>query len=109
MMATGFSWLRQWGVNVAAAAIRQGWFQLAGFGRQSFAYPDFARDVMNAGRLDAGKVCLACSKCTAIMRDGGTAGCVLRDATTYAPIYRAGREGKPAVESTHLAENVLGR
>ena len=109
VMATGFSWLRQWGVNVAAAAIRQGWFQLAGFGRLSFAYPDFARDVMNVGRLDAGKVCLACSKCTTIMRDGGTAGCVLRDATTYAPIYRAGREGKPAVESAHLAENVLGR
>ncbi len=109
VMATGFSWLRQWGVNVAAAAIQQGWFQMAGFGRLSFAYPDFARDALKTARLDASKVCLACSKCTVIMRDGGTAGCVLRDATTYAPIYRTGREGKPSVESAHLAENVLGR
>ena len=108
-MATGFSWLRQWGPYVAAAAIEQGWFALAGFGRLSFAYPDFARDVMNLGRLDPAKVCLACSKCTVMMRDGGTAGCVLRDSATYAPLYRAGREGKPAAESVHLAENVLGR
>lgn len=109
VMATGFSWLRQWGPYVAAAAIEQGWFALAGFGRLSFAYPDFARDVMNLGRLDPAKVCLACSKCTVMMRDGGTAGCVLRDSATYAPLYRAGREGKPAAESVHLAENVLGR
>lgn len=109
IMATGFSWLRQWGVHVAAAGIAKGWFRLAGFGRQSFAYPSFAEDFMRAGRLDQSKVCLACSKCTAIMRDGGKAGCVLRDATTYAPIYRAGREGKPAIDSDHQAENVLGR
>jgi 2,4-dienoyl-CoA reductase-like NADH-dependent reductase (Old Yellow Enzyme family) len=109
VMATGFSWLRQWGITVAAAAIQQGWFSLAGFGRLSFAYPDFAKDVMNAGRLDTSRVCLACSKCTTIMRDGGMSGCVLRDAPTYAPIYRAGRAGKDSGESVHLAENVLGR
>ena len=109
VMATGFSWLRQWAPHVAAAAIKKGWFALAGFGRMAFAYPDFARDVLELGRLETTKVCLACSKCTVIMRDGGTAGCVLRDAPTYAPIYRTGREGKPGVESVHLAENVLGR
>ena len=109
VMATGFSWLRQWGVNVAAAGIDLGWFQLAGFGRQSFAYPDFANDVIQNGTLDIGKVCLACGKCTTIMRDGGRSGCVLRDSQTYAPIYRQGREGKEPVESTRPAENVLGR
>ena len=109
VMATGFSWLRQWGVNVAAAGVEQGWFQLAGFGRQSFAYPDFANDAIRNGKIEAGKVCLACSKCTTIMRDGGRSGCVIRDSQTYAPIYRQGREGKEPVESIRPAENVLGR
>lgn len=109
VMATGFSWLRQWGVNVAAACIKQGWFQMAGFGRQSFAYPEFAREVLGSGHMDSSKVCLACSKCTVIMRDGGTAGCVIRDSQTYAPIYRSGRDGKEKYESTQLAENVLRR
>ncbi len=109
VMATGFSWLRQWGVNVAAAGIKQGWFKLAGFGRLAFAHPGFANEVLATGRIDPAKVCLACSKCTTVMRDGGKAGCVLRDSKIYAPIYRAGRAGKEPVESTRPAENVLGR
>jgi len=109
VMASGLSWLRQWGVHVAAAGVKQGWFQLAGFGRLSFAHPGFANEVMTTGRVDPNRACLACSKCTTIMRDGGQAGCVLRDPEVYAPIYRAGRAGKEPVDSTRPAENVLGR
>lgn len=109
VMATGFSWLRQWGAHVAAAGIEADWFRIAGFGRQAFAYPDFARDIIKEGRMDQTKVCVACSKCTAIMRDGGASGCVIRDHQVYGPIYRTGRDGKPAFESTHPAENTLGR
>lgn len=109
VMATGFSWLRQWGTHVAAGGIADGWFKCAGFGRQAFAYPSFAADTLQTGGMDGGKVCLACGKCTVIMRDGGKTGCVLRDAQTYAPIYRTGREGKAAAESNQLAENLLRR
>lgn len=109
VMATGFSWLRQWGPFAAAAGVADGWFKIAGFGRQSFAYPDLARDIVLEGRLRPDKVCIACSKCTAIMRDGGTTGCVIRDSQVYGPIYREGRQGKPAFESTQAAENNLGR
>jgi NADPH-dependent glutamate synthase beta subunit-like oxidoreductase/2,4-dienoyl-CoA reductase-like NADH-dependent reductase (Old Yellow Enzyme family) len=87
----GYSWLRQFFPNVAAAAIRNGWVSLAGMGRMAFAYPDAPRDLAERGRLDPERVCVACSACSQIMRDGGRTGCVPRDAAVYEPIYKAGR------------------
>ena len=87
----GYSWLRHFFPNVAAAAVRDGWVSLVGVGRMAFAYPDFARDLSESGQLDPERVCVACSACTQIMRDGGRSGCVPRDAEIYEPIYKAGR------------------
>ena len=87
----GYSWLRQFFPNVAAASVRDDWVSLVGVGRMAFAYPDFARDLADRGRLDPERVCVACSACTQIMRDGGRSGCVPRDAEIYEPIYKAGR------------------
>jgi glutamate synthase (NADPH/NADH) small chain len=39
----------------------------------------------------ADKVCVGCSACTQIMRDGGRTGCVVRDNDVYGPIFRHGR------------------
>jgi hypothetical protein len=58
----------------------------------AFAYPDFAKDIIMRGRLDAKKVCIACSKCSQIMIDGGMIGCVVRDRETYGLIYEQGRK-----------------
>jgi len=87
----GLSWLRQFFPQMAAANIRNGWAAMVGAGRMAFAYPDFARDVMEHGRLEPERCCVACSACTQIMRDGGRSGCVPRDAAIYEPIYKAGR------------------
>jgi NADPH-dependent glutamate synthase beta subunit-like oxidoreductase/2,4-dienoyl-CoA reductase-like NADH-dependent reductase (Old Yellow Enzyme family) len=87
----GYSWLRQFFPHVAAAQVRQGRVSLVGLGRLAFAYPDFARDIAEKGRLDPERVCVACSACTQIMRDSGRSGCVPRDAAVYEPIYKAGR------------------
>lgn len=87
----GYSWLRQFFPHVAAAAVKDGWVSLIGVGRMAFAYPDFARDLAEKGQLDPERVCVACSACTQIMRDGGRSGCVPRDAEIYEPIYKAGR------------------
>jgi 2,4-dienoyl-CoA reductase (NADPH2) len=87
----GYSWLRHFFPNVAAACVRNGWVSLVGAGRMAFAYPDFARDLRTRGSLDPERVCVACSACTQIMRDGGRSGCVPRDAAIYEPIYKAGR------------------
>jgi len=75
--------------NVVSAFIKDNKFDLAGFGRTIFAYPDFANDILKDGGMDKNKICICCSKCTEIMRKpGGTPGCVIRDKEVYAPIYR---------------------
>lgn len=75
--------------NVVAAYIKNGAFDIAGFGRTVFAYPDFANDIISNGGMDKSKICLCCSKCTEIMRKpGGTPGCVIRDNGVYLPIYK---------------------
>ncbi|MDF2571384.1 MAG: flavin oxidoreductase/NADH oxidase, partial [Sporomusa sp.] len=106
VVASGLSWLRQYGAQVAAGCLENNWFPLVGFGRQAFAYPTFARDILEKDGMDPKKVCIACSKCSAIMRDGGTTGCVIRDSKVYVPFYRAGREGKVPFETGKVGEHV---
>ncbi len=87
----GYSWLRQFLPHLAAANVRRGWVSLVGLGRMAFAYPDSVRDLERTGQFDPQQVCVACSACTQIMRDGGRTGCVPRDAEVYEPIYKQGR------------------
>ncbi len=91
IVGTGYSWLRTLFANVAAANKKNGLVTLAGAGRMAFAYPDFAKDIIEKGRMYPEKVCISCSACTQIMRDHGMAGCVVRDNEVYGPIFRLGR------------------
>ncbi len=89
LIASAFSYLGVAAPFVAAGFIEAGLFDIAGFGRTVFAYPDFANDILKNGGMDKNKICLCCSKCTEIMRTpGGTPGCVIRDKEVYAPIYK---------------------
>jgi len=96
LVGSGYSWLRHLFPQVAAGVVGEGWAGLVGLGRGALAYPGFARDILRNGRMDAGKACITCGKCTTIMRDGGEAGCVVRDAGVYGPIYRRGRRAAEA-------------
>lgn len=60
----------------------------AGFGRMTFAYPEFYSDYLKNGCLDKSKVCIRCSKCSALMRAGTVSGCVIRDSGCYMPYYK---------------------
>ena len=91
LVGTGYSWLRTLFANVAAANKTNGLTTLVGAGRMAFAYPDFAKDIINNGRMYSEKVCVSCSACTQIMRDSGTTGCVVRDNEVYGPIFKHGR------------------
>ncbi|MHC4628489.1 MAG: oxidoreductase, partial [Planctomycetota bacterium] len=93
IVGTGYSWLRTMFANVAAANKANGRTTLVGAGRMAFAYPDFAKDIVIRGQMSPQKVCVACSACTQIMRDGGMAGCVVRDNKVYGPIFERGRMG----------------
>ncbi|MBN2417258.1 hypothetical protein JXO52_15580 [bacterium] len=82
-VGSGYSWLRQHVSGVGAGAVEAGDVSFVGLGRGAFAYPDAPADLMNRGRLDKKKVCVACSLCTELMRGGGPAGCAVRDRGIY--------------------------
>lgn len=94
ILCSGLSFLGVAAPNVAAAFIKENKFDLAGFGRTIFAYPDFANDILKNGEMKKEKCCIACSKCTQIMRGGGTPGCVIRDREVYGGIYNKYCGGK---------------
>ncbi|MDR0796727.1 MAG: hypothetical protein LBE79_11890 [Tannerella sp.] len=104
-VGTGFSWFREFGAHIAAGCIEQGWMDLAGFGRQSFAYPDFAKDILLHGAMIRSKCCTTCTKCTELMRFGGQAGCVVKDSKIYLPIWRQATNGRTMM-TTRIASHV---
>lgn len=87
LICSGLSYLGMAAPHVAAGMISEGCFDFAGFGRTIFAYPDFARDILEKGTLQKDKLCICCSKCTELMRAGGTPGCVIRD-PLYTELYK---------------------
>ena len=89
IISSALSYLGVAAPNVVAAFVEQGGFDIGGFGRTIFAYPDFAKDILNKGEMDKSKICICCSKCTEIMRSpGGTPGCVIRDKEIYLPLHQ---------------------
>lgn len=91
IISSGPSYMREFAGILAAGAIAEGYSQFVGFGRMAFAYPKFAKDLLNQnlqdGKLDSKKVCLGCGKCTELMRANSYAGCVIRDSEAYFDIY----------------------
>jgi hypothetical protein len=88
VVATGLSWLRQFWPHVGAGLITTGMAAFAGLGRGTFAYPDAPADLMEHGSLDQTKCCIACSRCTELMRVGSTPGCAIRDTPLYSGVHR---------------------
>lgn len=88
VVTTGLSWLRQFWPLVAAGVVKSGGARFAGIGRGMFAYPDAAADLMERGALVPVKCCIACSRCTELMRMGSTAGCAVRDHPLYSSLHR---------------------
>ena len=86
-MCTGLSWLDQFGANVGAGGKEQGWFDIAGFGRQAFAYPNFARDILETGKLDKSKVCRTCDMCYDFIQGHYNSGCAFHD-PMYKELYK---------------------
>ncbi len=89
-VGTGYTRLQEMMASVGAANKQNGNVTLVGAGRMAFAYPDFAKDILRDRNMDPQKVCICCSMCSQIMRNGGMTGCVVRDKEIYGPIYREG-------------------
>lgn len=100
VVSGGYSWLRHLLPHVAAGVVNDGGAALIGVGRAALAYPSLAGDLLRTGQLDPDRCCLTCSACTQLLRDGGTAGCVIMDRATYGEEYR--RRRRSALD--HLRE-----
>lgn len=87
-IASGLTYPGADAVEYAEKIIADGVADFAGFGRLTFAYPDFYKDYINNGSLDKNKLCLKCSKCSQLMRAGTVAGCPIRDSEVYMPYYQ---------------------
>ena len=92
IISSALSYLGVVAPQVCAAFIKDGGFDFCGFGRTILAYPDYANDIL-AGGMKKDKICLCCSKCSEMMRAGGTPGCVMRD-KLYSDIYREFKENQ---------------
>lgn len=91
---SGYTWLRQFGVNAAAANLQLHRATLAGFGRTCFAYPELPKDVRDKGKADPKRVCVSCSLCSEVMSQGGSTGCYAKDREVYGPMLKAHRASR---------------
>lgn len=87
IISSALSYLGVAAPQVCAGFIKDGGFDFCGFGRTILAYPDYAKDILETGKMKKEKICICCSKCSEMMRAGGTPGCVVRD-SLYTDIYR---------------------
>ena len=87
IISSALSYLGVVAPEVCAGFIKDGGFDFCGFGRTILAYPDYAKDIIETGKMKKKKLCICCSKCSEMMRAGGTPGCVVRD-SLYTDIYR---------------------
>lgn len=76
VVGSGLSYYRKDLIERSEELLRDGVCDLVGYGRGWLAYPDFYKDFLN-DRFDAKKCCVACSKCTALMRAGCVSGCAV--------------------------------
>lgn len=76
VVGSGLSYYREELPAVSERLLSEGVCDLVGYGRLWLAYPAFYRDML-AGRFLAKKCCLACSKCTELMRAGQVSGCAV--------------------------------
>jgi 2,4-dienoyl-CoA reductase-like NADH-dependent reductase (Old Yellow Enzyme family) len=76
VVGSGLSYYRKDLIERSEGLLRDGICDLVGYGRGWLAYPDFYKDFLN-DRFDTKKCCVACSKCTALMRAGCVSGCAV--------------------------------
>lgn len=88
VVASGFSWVREFVPYVAAGALRDGMIDFAGLGRGALAHPGAPAEVFARGEMDAGSACIVCFACSQLRAEGETVGCVIRDPVVYGPVYQ---------------------
>ena len=76
VVGSGLSYYRDDLIEQSERQLSEGVCDMVGYGRMWLAYPEFYRDYLN-GAFDPKKCCLACSKCTELMRAKQVSGCAV--------------------------------
>lgn len=80
VIASAFSWLREFAPGVAAGAIAAGHYDMAGFGRQSIRLPDTAEKILTGQGLQRKECCVTCCGCTNLIKKSGKMlRCIIKD------------------------------
>jgi NADPH2 dehydrogenase len=74
-VGSAYSYLQDFLPHVAQAAVREGWTDLAGFGRMALTYPEILWDAANGNQIQHKRVCRTFSDCTTAPRKGLPSGC----------------------------------
>jgi 2,4-dienoyl-CoA reductase-like NADH-dependent reductase (Old Yellow Enzyme family) len=97
MVGSGCSYLQEYLFQAGAANVRDGRITFVGVGRAALPQPDFARQLLEHGKLGRKRVCRTFSYCTALMRTKRNAlgqfptGCPPFDKEVYGPIWDEAR------------------
>jgi len=100
LVGSGYSYLQEFLFYAGAANIRDGRTTFVGVGRAALPQPDFARQLLQNGRLDRKRVCRTFSYCTALMRSKHNelgqfaTGCPPFDKEVYGPIWEQARQAQ---------------
>ena len=86
VVGSGLSYYREALFVQSRRLLAEGVCDLVGYGRMWLAYPGFYRDYQN-NKFDPKRCCLACSKCTGLMRAGQVSGCAVFH-EYYRKLYR---------------------
>jgi 2,4-dienoyl-CoA reductase-like NADH-dependent reductase (Old Yellow Enzyme family) len=68
VVGSGYSYLQEHAFQAGAANLRDGRAAFVGVGRASLSQPDFAKQLLDTGKLDRKRICRTFSYCTALMR-----------------------------------------
>ena len=75
MVGSGYTYLQDYVVHAAQAAVRQGWIDMVGLGRMVLSYPELPADSLAGKPLARTAVCRTFSDCTTAPRNGLRSGC----------------------------------
>ena len=97
IIATGLSWFGPFSAYVGAGGIKDGWFDIAGFGRSVMTNNDFIPSILEGREPDRSKACRGCDSCFKLF---------YADLPTGCPVYhKAWGELFAAASENGLADN----
>ncbi|MFO0863365.1 MAG: hypothetical protein U0744_01665 [Gemmataceae bacterium] len=98
IVGSGYSYLQEFLPQAGAANLRDGRCRFVGVGRATLSQPDFAKQLMDHGKLDRKRICRTFSYCTALMRSKHNelgqfaTGCPPFDKDAYSELWELARK-----------------